>query len=174
MLAATVALIPACPSPGRSCRERESGCGDYRLILADVRRMEQNLGHRETLVIHDKGLARVVERLACATYPSRPIRGVVWENVLLDDGVSGGLDPGDTIRLRSVAAPGELHLPARLEVPRKVIGNKTTGLLHFVHDMGLLHQIPLTKGYDLFQMVSHELPSDVDSVKELLGQRYPF
>ena len=97
MLAATVALSPACSRPVRSCtalvqwdsenQGEQGSIHSERLeeIIADIGRMEEYLWDREPLVGHPQGLlAALVERFARITYTPWPAGGVVREYVLLD------------------------------------------------------------------------------------------
>ena len=44
-------------------------------------------------------------------------------------------------------------------------GDVTAGLLDIIHDIGLVHHIPLAKGHKLLQLVRQQLSSDIYPVQ---------
>lgn len=91
MLAATVALSPACSRPGTSNhRERRFRHGNrVEVIFADVGRTEEYLWDRKPLIVHRQGLVTFAERLARDTDSSWSVSGVVRKYILLNYRVPG-------------------------------------------------------------------------------------
>lgn len=60
-------------------------------------------------------------------------------------------------RIRKLA----INLPADVKILCELRGYKTAGLLHIIHDVGLIHHVPLAERDQLFELIREQLPSDV-------------
>ena len=57
-----------------------------------------------------------------------------------------------------------MGLPACLEVLPEIDRDVTAGLFDVIHDICLVHHVPLSEGHKLLEMVCEKLSADVQSV----------
>ncbi len=55
------------------------------------------------------------------------------------------------------------HAPARLDVPLVVERDEAALFLDVVHDVRLVHHVPLAEGDELFELVREQLAADVEA-----------
>ena len=62
------------------------------------------------------------------------------------------------------------HAPARLDVPLVVERDEAALLLDVVHDVRLVHHVPLAERDELFELVCEQLAADVEPWGDVLGR----
>jgi hypothetical protein len=53
-------------------------------------------------------------------------------------------------------------LPAHLKIFFEILHNKTTGFLDVVHNVRLIHQIPVLEGHKLLKLVGQEFATNIE------------